>query len=107
MADLSKVEEHLMLAILRLHPNAYGVSIRDLIEERAGIKYSFGTIYAALERLENKGFINSREGEPTAERGGKRKLYFTINALGQATLQHSLMATDVLRRGTRWKERLA
>lgn len=104
MTDLSKVEEHLMLAILRLHPNAYGVSIRDLIEERTGTKYSFGTIYAALERLEDKGFVKSRQGEPTAERGGKRKLYFTITAPGQATLEQSLMATTSLRRGLRLKE---
>ena len=104
MTDLSKVEEHLMLAILRLHPNAYGVSIRDLIEERTGTRYSFGTIYAALDRLEEKGFIKSRQGEPTAERGGKAKLYFTVTAAGQTTLEQSLMATSSLRKGLQFKE---
>jgi Transcriptional regulator PadR-like family len=58
---------------------------------------------ASLDRLEDKGFVKSRQGEATAERGGKRKLLFTITAPGQRALRESLQAIDVLREGLAWK----
>lgn len=97
--ELSAVEQQVMLAVLRLHPNGYGVSIRDELELRTGRQPSFGTVYATLERLEDKGLVRSREGEPTAERGGRRKLHFTLTATGQTTLRASLQALDALRGG--------
>ena len=69
--ELTTLEQHLLLAVLGLHPNAYGVSIREHIRERTGREPSTGSVYASLDRLEEKGFVRSRQGEATAERGGK------------------------------------
>jgi DNA-binding PadR family transcriptional regulator len=101
--ELTTLEQHLLLAIIGLNPNAYGVSMQDHIKERTGREPSTGSIYASLDRLEEKGFIKSRQGEPTKERGGKRKLYFTITAPGQHTLRQSLQAVHSLSHGLRWK----
>src|SRR5262249_32340039 len=101
--DIGLLEQQVMLAILRLHPNAYGVSVQEQIAERTGRTHSFGAIYAALDRLEEKGFIKSRHGQPTAESGGRRKLHFTLTAPGQLALDQSLRAIDSLRQGLRLK----
>ena len=58
--DLTLVEQQMLLGIMRLHPNAYGVSIRDEIKKRIDRDYSFGSIYAVLERLEDRGLISAR-----------------------------------------------
>jgi DNA-binding PadR family transcriptional regulator len=103
--ELTTLEQHLLLAIIGLHPNAYGVSIQEHIKERTGREPSTGSIYASLDRLEEKRFVKSRLGEPTKERGGKRKLYFTITASGQHTLRQSLQAIHSLSHGFRLKGR--
>src|SRR5262245_27729207 len=100
--DLTTLEQHILLAIMGLKASAYGVSICERIRDRSGNEPSPGSIYAALERLEDKGFVKSRQGEPTAERGGKRKVYFTITAPGQHALRMSLQALKALGRGLRW-----
>src|SRR5260370_24073226 len=100
---LTTLEQHLLLDIIGLHPNAYGVSIKDNIKERTGREPSTGSVYATLDRLEEKGFVKSRQGEATPERGGKRKLYFTITAPGQRALRESLQAINSLSHGLRWK----
>jgi DNA-binding PadR family transcriptional regulator len=102
--DLNFVDQQVLLAILRLNPDAYGVSIQEQIEERGHRTYSFGAIYAALDRLEERGFVKSRQGDPTPERGGRRKLYFTITASGRVALQSSLQSIDALRVGLGLKE---
>jgi len=94
--ELTTLEQHLLLAIIGLHPNAYGVSIQDHIKERTGREPSTGSVYAALDRLEEKNFVRSRQGEPTMERGGKRKLYFTITKPGDRALRQSLAAIEAL-----------
>jgi DNA-binding PadR family transcriptional regulator len=101
--DISSLEQSILLAIVALHPNAYGVSIRRHIARITGHENSIGSTYAALGRLERKGYIESRPGEPTAERGGRRKLYVTITADGQTALQESLKAISLLQRGLRWR----
>lgn len=103
--ELTIAEQQTLLAIMIQHPNAYGVSIRDEIRKRTDREYSFGSIYAVVERLEDKGFIASREGEATAMRGGRKKQYFTITSQGQLALQTSLRAVDAMRSGI--KEALA
>jgi PadR family transcriptional regulator PadR len=102
--DIGALEQHVLLAIVALHPDAYGVSIQDHIRLRAGYEPSIGSVYAAVGRLQEKGYVKSRQGEPTAERGGRRKLHFTVTAPGQATLRASLRATSSLQRGLRWRE---
>jgi DNA-binding PadR family transcriptional regulator len=99
---LSTLEQHLLLAVIGLHPNAYGVSIQDHIKERTGREPSTGSIYASLDRLEEKGFVKSRQGEPTKERGGRAKLYFTITAPGEHALRESLQAINALSQGLAW-----
>ena len=100
--NIGALEERVLLAIMALQPDGYGVSIQDHILRRTGQEYSIGSIYAALGRLEDKGFLESRQGEVTRERGGRAKLYFTVTAPGEATLKASLRATSLLQRGLRW-----
>lgn len=101
--NIGALEQHVLLAIMALDPDAYGVSIQEHIQQRAGYEPSIGSIYAALDRLEEKGYVRSRYGEVTPERGGKRKLYFLLTATGQATLRESLRAISSLQRGLRWR----
>jgi PadR family transcriptional regulator, regulatory protein PadR len=102
--DLSSSEQQIMLAMLRLHPSGYGISIRGLVEEKTGKKLSLGGIYATLDRLEERGYAVSHRGEATAERGGKAKLYFTLTASGEAALLQALQQLDSLRHGLPLKE---
>ena len=78
-----------MLALLRLGDGAYGVSVRREIEARTGREVSIGAIYATLERLETKGFVRSRLGESTAERGGRSKRFFRITGKGAAAMNRT------------------
>ena len=102
--DLTALEQQILLVIMRLHPIAYGISIQDELKARAGKEVAFGTIYACLDRLEDKGFVERRQGEATPQRGGRRKLHYTLTATGQRTLQASLNALGALQRGIRWTE---
>jgi PadR family transcriptional regulator, regulatory protein PadR len=71
-----------MLALMRLKEEAYGLPILEEIEARIGRDVALGSVYAALSRLELKGFVSSRLGEPTAERGGKAKRFFRVTPDG-------------------------
>src|SRR5262249_62130164 len=73
MPTLGEFEQLVLLALIRLGDAAYGVPIRDEIHRRAGRNVSLATVYKTLERLEAKGCVSSTVGEPTAERGGRRK----------------------------------
>jgi DNA-binding PadR family transcriptional regulator len=71
-----------ILAVMRLGEDAYGVPICREIEEQAGREVAVGSVYATLERLEEKGFVSSELGKPTAERGGRAKRFFRITIAG-------------------------
>jgi PadR family transcriptional regulator, regulatory protein PadR len=71
-----------LLALIRLGDEAYGVPISEAIEESSGKDVAIGSVYITLERLESKGLVSSRLGEPTAERGGRAKTYFRVTAKG-------------------------
>src|SRR5580704_13495497 len=105
--EITTLEQHTLLAIMALQPSAYGISIQDHIERNAGYEPSVGSIYAALDRLEEKGFVRSTPGEATRARGGRRKLYFSLTAPGQKALSESLRAVRSLSRAARWQEVLA
>lgn len=79
---LGEFEHIVLLAVLRLDEQAYGVTIRREIEARAKREVSIGAIYATLDRLEAKGYVRSRVGDPTPERGGRSKRFFRITAQG-------------------------
>ncbi len=71
-----------LLALMRLGEDAYGVPICREIEEQTGREVVVGSVYATLERLEQKGLVVSEMGKPTAERGGRAKKYFRVTADG-------------------------
>jgi PadR family transcriptional regulator len=72
----------LMLALLRLGEEAYGVTIAQELEEQTGREVVVASVYATLDRLEERGLVTSRLGDPTPERGGRAKRYFRISADG-------------------------
>ena len=89
MNHLTKNEEIILLSILRLEENAYGVSIKNQIKELTGDDWNYGLLYATLDQLVKKGLLIKKEGKPMPERGGRRKIYYTISrggyrALGEA-----------------------
>ncbi|TAJ86484.1 MAG: PadR family transcriptional regulator [Reyranella sp.] len=86
-----------LLAIRRRIRDAYGVVIRNEIEEQTGTKLSFGGLYTILSRLEQDGLVTSREGEATPERGGKAKRYFSITGKGQRILAQTFESFDRMR----------
>jgi PadR family transcriptional regulator, regulatory protein PadR len=71
-----------LLALIRVGAEAYGVPIADAIEESSGREVALGSVYITLDRLQAKGLVSSRRGEPTAARGGRAKTYFRITATG-------------------------
>jgi DNA-binding PadR family transcriptional regulator len=89
---LGEVEHLVLLALLRLDRDAYGVAIMDEIAERTGRDVSRPAVYIALRRLEAKGLVSSRLGEPTPERGGRAKRYFILERAGLRALQDSRAA---------------
>lgn len=86
---LGEFEEIVLLAVGALFDEAYGVAIKDAIEERAHRKVSVGALQSALKRMEKKGYLDARTGEANARRGGKPKRYYTITAYGKLALQQS------------------
>ena len=83
---LGEFEQRILFALIRLGPEAYGVSIRTDIEARTGRPVSPGALYTALDRLEKRGFVDSRLGDPTPQRGGKRKRLYTVQPAGERAL---------------------
>jgi len=80
--SLGEFEHLVMLAILRLAADAYGMRVRREIAGRTGRDVTIGAVYATLDRLEAKGLVSSRMGEPTAERGGRAKRSFRLTGAG-------------------------
>lgn len=87
--QLGEFEEIVMLTVGILHHNAYGVSIKKEIEERLSRKVSVGALQSALSRLEDKGYLNSHEGDATQERAGRPKRYFQITAVGRKAMEYT------------------
>jgi PadR family transcriptional regulator PadR len=86
---LGSLEHIVLLAVMRLGSNAYGVTVRREIESATGRDISIGAVYATLVRLESKGLIKSSTGEPTAERGGRAKRFFRMTADGAGSLRNT------------------
>jgi len=83
---LGAFEEIVLLAVCGVEEDPYAVPIQEHIENRAGRKTSIGSVYRTLSRLEKKGYLRSRMGEITRERGGKRKRLYEISSLGRSRL---------------------
>jgi PadR family transcriptional regulator, regulatory protein PadR len=100
---LGDFEQLILFALIRLGADAYGVTIRNQIEARAGRAVSPGALYTALDRLEKRGLVASRLGDPTPQRGGKRKRLYTLQPAGERALARvyesmRLMASGVASR---------
>lgn len=94
MKMLSRAEEIILLAILQLQDNAYGISIRDFITESTGAEWSLAQIYDPLNRLTHKGYVLKSKGSPTPERGGRHKCLYTITQEGKEALQELRRVQD-------------
>jgi len=96
---LGEFEQIVLLAILRLEGNAYGFTISAEIAERTGRKPSPGALYATLDRLEGKGFLASRTGDPTPVRGGRAKRFFEVTGAGVEAVARAQRAYQSLLNG--------
>jgi DNA-binding PadR family transcriptional regulator len=83
---LGEFEQVVLLAVARLEGEGYGVTIRREIEVRTGRDASMGAVYATLDRMQDKGLLESREGEPTGRRGGRARRHFSVTADGWRSL---------------------
>lgn len=92
---LGEFEEIVLLAVAVLHGQAYGVVLMHEIVEQTGRSVRLNQVHSALQRLEEKGMVRSEVGGATAERGGRRKRFYTITAYGQQTLQHIQEVRDI------------
>jgi DNA-binding PadR family transcriptional regulator len=86
---LGEFEQIVLLAILRLDNNAYGVTVRAEIMSCTGREPTPGALYTTLDRLEEKRMVSSRLGDPTPQRGGRPKRYFTVSAIGMEAVAHA------------------
>jgi DNA-binding PadR family transcriptional regulator len=87
--SLSKHEELILLAVWRLQDDAYGATIRTLLQETTGEDWSIAGVYGPLKRLARAGLVSTRTGLPTPERGGRSKRYYRLTPSGVGALNHA------------------
>ena len=93
---LGEFEELVLLVITNLGTEAYGSTVLEMINEQTNRKISLGALHSTLTRLEEKGFLSSYLGEPTAKRGGRRKRYFEITQSAKEALSNMKSLRDEL-----------
>ena len=86
MEILSRTEELILLAVWKLHGNAYGITIRKHLKEAAELNFSIGGIYVPLDRLVRKGYLVTKQGDPTPQRGGMSKRFYELTPDGMQAL---------------------
>jgi PadR family transcriptional regulator PadR len=96
---LGELEQLVLLAVLRAGAEAYGVPVHDEIQRLTGRDLTLGTIYKTLQRLEAKGLVASRIGDPTPARGGRRTRCYDVTAAGRRSLQATLRSLRRMARG--------
>jgi len=101
---LGEFEQIVLLAVLRLGDDAYGVPIRREIEERTGRSLTVGALYRTLDRLEEKSYLSSSFSDPTPERGGRSKRYFRLKPAGMRALADSRQALEAMWSGVELKK---
>jgi len=99
MNNLTKNEEIILLSILRIEDSAYGVSIKNKIEELTGNDWNYGLLYATLDQMVKKDLLLKKEGKPLPERGGRRKIYYTISRRGHRALAEAYQLNAALWNG--------
>ena len=98
---MGEFEQLVLLAVLRLGDQAYGMAVRAELEARTGRDVSYGAVYTTLDRLEEKGYVAHRMGEATPERGGRAKKYFRALPEGREALRATQQALTVMWKGVR------
>jgi PadR family transcriptional regulator len=83
---ISRAEELVLLAILSVGDNAYGISVLEFLQDKTGNVWSFAQIYDPLDRLTRKGYVRKRPGGSTPERGGRPKSFYTLTGDGRTAL---------------------
>jgi PadR family transcriptional regulator, regulatory protein PadR len=96
---LGEFEQLVLLAIVHLRGDAYGIPIAEEIERRAGRQVARAAVYVTLRRLEEKGYVSSWIGDPTPERGGKGRRYVKIESAGRRALRESRQLAERMWRG--------
>lgn len=97
--NIGELEEVILLIVANLYDNAYGVAIRKELIEKCQRKITISTVHNVLQRLQEKGFLESSYSEPTPERGGKRKLLFKVTRAGRGVLENSRQLRESLWQG--------
>ena len=97
--SLGEFEQLVMFAVLRLDDGAYGATVREELRQRAGREVSPGALFTTLERLEARGLVTSRYGDPTPERGGRRKRFYRLTGEGRRALATSFAMVTRMARG--------
>jgi PadR family transcriptional regulator, regulatory protein PadR len=87
--ELGEFEEIVLLTIALLFDDAYSVAVLEEMERRMERSMSIGSVHRTMQRLEEKGLVNSRFGEATSERGGRRKRLFTLTPAGERSLSEA------------------
>lgn len=93
---LGEFELIVLAAVLRLGPDAYGVAVRREIEAHTERSVAIGSVYKTLERLERKGFVASRIGDPSPRRGGRAKRHFEVTAAGRGATAASVRDLEAM-----------
>jgi DNA-binding PadR family transcriptional regulator len=96
---LGEFEHVVLLTIMRLKDDAYGVTVREQVKQLIDREVSIGALYATVDRLEKKSFITTHSSQPTPERGGRAKRYLTITSRGVDVLQATKNNLDILWHG--------
>lgn len=86
---LTRNDEILILAVLRLKDNAYGVTIIKEVEKRTGKKLKFGGLWVSMDNLAKKGLVEKRMADPEPHRGGRSKCYYRVTKLGVDALEET------------------
>jgi DNA-binding PadR family transcriptional regulator len=96
---LGDFEQLVLLGVLRLGEDAYGAAIRQEIHARSGRDVSINAVYTTLDRLETKGLVRSWTGDPTPQRGGRRRKFYALRPVGLAALRQAYHAFTAMAEG--------
>jgi len=98
-APLGDFEQLVLLGVMRLHDGAYGAAIRQEIHARSGRDVSINAVYTTLDRLETKGLLESWTGDPTPQRGGRRRKFYAVRPAGVAAMRQAYHAVQSMADG--------
>src|SRR5438067_10844241 len=96
---LGDFEQLVLFGVMRLQDDAYGAAIRQEIHARSGRDVSINAVYTTLDRLESKGLLKSWTGEPTPQRGGRRRKFYALRPAGVAALRQAYQAVSAMADG--------